>query len=207
MAEFDRQTHWENIYSLKDEQQLSWYEAAPGISLDLIRRAGVGRAACVLDVGGGLSHLVDALVAAGQAHVTVLDLSPTALKKASARLSGPANVSWVAADVTEWVPDRIYDVWHDRAALHFLTAEEDQAAYTAVMDKALGSGGIAIIGTYAPDGPQKCSGLEVSHHNADSLQAILGEGYKLLSTQPHEHVTPWGATQKFQFSMFQKNSG
>lgn len=198
------QAHWENVYSTKADNEVSWYEESPELSLSLIRQAGLGPDASVVDIGGGASRLVDALVEAGQAHVTVLDLSAAALETSRQRLPGADNVQWVVSDVRDWKPGRLYDLWHDRAAFHFLTTAEDQRAYVAVLKSVLRVGGVAVIGTFAPDGPEKCSGLPVARHDAASLQKVLGEGFDLLDTRRHEHRTPWGSVQRFQFSMFRK---
>lgn len=200
----ERQAHWQRVYTSKEENQLSWHEDAPALSLDLLGEAGLRPEMAVVDIGGGTSRLVDALVARKQTHVTVLDLSPAALETAKKRLAGAGNVEWVAGDVTEWQPKRSYDLWHDRAAFHFLTDPEDQRAYVRVMARALKTGGRAVIGTFAPDGPEKCSGLPVARHDAASLRAVLGEGFSLISTRRNEHTTPWGAVQQFQFGTFEK---
>ncbi len=200
----ERQAHWQRVYTSKEENQLSWHEDAPALSLDLLGEAGLRPEMAVVDIGGGTSRLVDALVARKQTHVTVLDLSPAALETAKKRLAGAGNVEWVAGDVTEWQPKRSYDLWHDRAAFHFLTAPEDQRAYVRVMARALKTGGRAVIGTFALDGPEKCSGLPVARHDAASLRAVLGEGFSLISTRRNEHTTPWGAVQQFQFGTFEK---
>ncbi len=200
----ERQTHWQQVYTNKAEDQLSWHEDAPALSLALLDEAGLRPEMAVVDIGGGTSRLVDQLVARGQAHVTVVDLSPAALETAKKRLAGAGNVEWIAADATDWRPQRSYDLWHDRAAFHFLTARDDQQAYVRVMARALKTGGRAVIGTFAPDGPEKCSGLPVARHDAASLQAVLGEVFSLVATRKHEHTTPWGAAQRFQFSTFEK---
>lgn len=200
----ERQAHWQRVYTSKEENQLSWHEDAPALSLTLLGEAGLRPEMAVVDIGGGTSRLVDALVARKQTHVTVLDLSTAALETAKKRLAGAGNVEWVAGDVTEWQPKRPYDLWHDRAAFHFLTAPEDQRAYMRVMARALKTGGRAVIGTFALDGPEKCSGLPVARHDAASLWAVLGEGFSLISTRRNEHTTPWGAVQQFQFGTFEK---
>ncbi|MEX4008122.1 class I SAM-dependent methyltransferase [Neoaquamicrobium sediminum] len=200
----ERQAHWQRVYTSKEENQLSWHEDAPALSLVLLGEAGLRPEMAVVDIGGGTARLVDALVAREQTHVTVLDLSPAALETAKKRLAGAGNVEWVAGDVTEWQPKRPYDLWHDRAAFHFLTAPEDQRAYMRVMARALKTGGRAVIGTFALDGPEKCSGLPVARHDAASLRAVLGEGFSLISTRRNEHTTPWGAVQQFQFGTFEK---
>jgi trans-aconitate methyltransferase len=202
----DRHSHWQNVYTTKGEGEVSWFQDSPHPSLDLIALARAARDAAIVDVGGGASRLVDALLDAGYADLTVLDLSEAALATARGRI-GPrsSQVRWIAADVTKWHPPRQYDVWHDRAALHFLTEPSDQRAYVTCLERALRPGGHAIIGTFAPDGPEKCSGLSVMRHDAASLGALLGENFALTDSRRHDHVTPWGATQHFQFSTFRKS--
>jgi SAM-dependent methyltransferase len=205
VTETDRVSHWQNVYSTKGEQQVSWFEETPELSLTLIAEGGVGREAAIVDIGGGASRLVDALVAVGQAKLTVLDLSDAALEVAATRLAGAGHVQWVASDVTKWTPDQQYDLWHDRAAFHFLTDAADQEAYVRVLSGALRPGGVAIIGTFALDGPEKCSGLPVARYDAESLAAVLGKGFELEATRRHDHTTPWGSVQRFQFTTFRKD--
>jgi trans-aconitate methyltransferase len=205
MNDLSRRNHWENVYATKGENQVSWFQEAPEPSLALIELAGAIRSSAIIDIGGGASRLVDCLVSQGYEDVTVLDLSAAALASARSRIGDEANrVTWIAADVTAWEPSRTYDVWHDRAAFHFLTDPKDQMAYVARLRRALRPGGHAIIGTFAPDGPERCSGLIVSRYDANSLAATLGSGFELIDTRRHEHATPWGAMQKFQFSTFRR---
>ena len=148
---------------------------------------------------------MDALVAGGFKDLTVLDLSSTALTASRKRLGAISDqVTWIAADITEWEPSRTCDVWHDRAAFHFLTDRVDQAAYVARLRSVLRQGGHAIIGTFAPDGPEKCSGLPVARHDAASLQEVLGPAFVLVGSRRHDHTTPTGATQRFQFSTYRR---
>lgn len=200
----ERTTHWDAVYTSKAEGEVSWFEARPEASLALLAQAGLEPRHAIVDIGGGASRLVDALVARGQRHVTVLDLSRAALDVARRRLPDDTAVDWVAEDVTQWAPVRPYDAWHDRAAFHFLTEAEDQARYRQVLEAALVPGGIAVIGTFAPDGPEKCSGLPVARHDAASLSSVLGAGFELVGTQRHDHSTPWGSVQHFQFSTFRR---
>jgi trans-aconitate methyltransferase len=205
MNDTGRRNHWEAVYAAKHEDQVSWFQETPAISLELIERAGAVQSCGIIDIGGGASRLADCLVARGYRDVTVLDLSAAALAAARARMGDRAGqVTWIAADVTDWQPARSYDVWHDRAAFHFLTLANDRAAYVARLRRALRPGGHAIIGTFAPDGPERCSGLVVSRYDAGSLAATLGHGFELVDTIRHEHITPWGAAQKFQFSTFRR---
>lgn len=205
MTESGRQAHWQNVYATKDERAVSWFQESPDISLALIRATGVDARASIVDIGAGAARLVDALVDAGFANVTVLDLSEKALAISRARLGAKATrVRWVVADVTSWEPDQGFDVWHDRAALHFLTDPVDQAAYAQRVRKAVPVGGHVIIGTFAPDGPERCSGLPVIRHDAATLGALLGPSFELIESRRHDHRTPGGAVQKFQFSRFRR---
>lgn len=204
MAALDRQSHWEGVYTAKAETEVSWYEDTPELSLSLLREAGLTQEMSLIDIGGGASRLVDALVNSSQAHVSVLDLSAAALDTAKSRLPVSARVKWIVSDVTVWTPDREYDLWHDRAAFHFLTSVADRQAYLDVLEHGLKVGGKAVIGTFALDGPEKCSGLPVARYDTEGLQAVLGTQFKLLATRRHQHTTPWGSIQKFQFSTFEK---
>ena len=199
----ERQAHWESVYTTKSEREVSWFQETPAPSLELLALIGATRRSAVIDVGGGASRLVDCLVAQGYEDITVLDLSPAALAAAKARLADQADrIQWIAADVTTWAPSRAYDVWHDRAAFHFLVESADQAAYVERLHRALRRGGAAIIGTFAPDGPPMCSGLPVARWDAASLGALLGPDFVLVDARPHEHLTPRGAKQRFQFATF-----
>lgn len=200
-----RQAHWETVYTTKEENGVSWFQENPAPSLDLIARAGATATSAVIDVGGGASRLVDALVERGFQDMTVLDLSSAALAIAAARLGERgAHVRWIAADVTAWEPARTYDVWHDRAAFHFLTDERDQHAYIARLKQALRADGHVIIATFAPDGPEQCSGLPVVRYDAVSLGQTLGDTFTFVLDQEDSHPTPWGSTQQFQFSVFRR---
>lgn len=205
-----RKSHWENVYATKGEREVSWFQEDPAPSLELIALAGLSEGASVIDIGGGASRLVDALVERNIGQVTVLDLSAAALDAAKQRLeerlgSKAAGVQWVAADVTAWEPTRSYDLWHDRAAFHFLTDPADRSAYVERLKKAVKRGGYVIIGTFALDGPEKCSGLPIVRYDSASLSAILGSDFKLIDARRHDHATPWGAVQRFQFSTFRRN--
>lgn len=202
----DRQSHWENVYQTKGEREVSWFEESPAISLDLIRATGVAADASIIDIGGGTSRLVDVLLDAGFRSITVLDLSHQALAAAKARLGARGgNVRWIAADVTSWEASQTYDVWHDRAAFHFLIEARDRAAYVQRVLRAVRPGGHIILGTFALDGPERCSGLPVMRHDAASLGAVLGPSFALIESRNHAHRTPSGNVQRFQFSRFRRS--
>jgi ubiquinone/menaquinone biosynthesis C-methylase UbiE len=200
-----RRLHWDNVYTTKRESEVSWFQQNPSVSLDLIAAAGATPASRIIDIGGGASRLVDALVEKGFRAVTVLDVSDAALAVAATRLGSRANeVRWIAADATSWEPQEQYDVWHDRAAFHFLTDEADRTAYVARLTRALRPGGHAIIATFAEDGPERCSGLPVQRHDAASLAGALGPAFELVETRRHAHATPWGSEQRFRFNLFRR---
>jgi trans-aconitate methyltransferase len=200
----DRQSHWENVYTGKGENEVSWFQENPAPSLELIAEIGAVPSSAIIDIGGGASRLVDHLIEHGFQDVTVLDLSAAALHAAKARLGErAAQAHWLVADATNWEPSRSYDFWHDRAAFHFLTEERDRTGYIARLRQAPKIEGHAIIATFAPDGPEKCSGLPVMRYDAARLGQTLGPGFQLLRSQRSDHATPWGSQQHFQFSVFQ----
>jgi SAM-dependent methyltransferase len=201
-----RQAHWEGVYTKKGENEVSWFQESPAPSLQLIAQVGATPASAIIDIGGGASRLVDNLIEQGFEDVTVLDLSEAALEAAKARLGGrAAQVQWIVADATVWEPLKAYDIWHDRAAFHFLTEDRDRAAYIARLEQALKVGGYAIIATFALDGPERCSGLPVRYDPA-GLGQTLGRAFQLVDTRRQIHATPWGSEQSFQFSVFRRCS-
>ena len=208
MSTPERQAHWQNVYQTKAEDEVSWFQSSPTISLDLIRATGARKDASIVDIGADASRLIDALVEAGFTALTALDLSEKALAVTKARLADrAASVDWVVADVTAWRPSRMYDVWHDRAAFHFLADPADQLAYANCVQQAVRPGGHVIIGTFALDGPEKCSGLSVARHDASSIGRILGNSFELAECRRQDHQTPGGTIQRFQFSRFRHRSG
>jgi 2-polyprenyl-3-methyl-5-hydroxy-6-metoxy-1,4-benzoquinol methylase len=205
MSAFSRQAHWQNVYKEKGEYQVSWFQERPAISLELIEALGAESNSAIIDIGGGASRLVDALVEKGRRDLTVLDLSESAVSIAKARLGETAAaVRWIVADVTQWEPTRSYDLWHDRAAFHFLTEASDRSAYIDRLTKAVPRGGHAIIGTFALDGPERCSGLPVVRYDGARLSAALAHSFALVDMRRDDHKTPWGAIQHFQFSVFRR---
>jgi SAM-dependent methyltransferase len=203
MTGLDPREHWQNVYLTRRETEVSWFQETPTLSLELIRSVAPMPRSAIIDVGGGTSRLVDALLRDGFEVVSVLDVSETALSAAKARLGmDAARVQWIVADVTGWEPPQRYDIWHDRAAFHFLTEERDRAAYLERLVRALQPGGHAIIATFALDGPERCSGLPVVRYDAEGLGQVLGERFELLDTRRQDHCTPAGVAQRFQYSVF-----
>ncbi|RZN08757.1 SAM-dependent methyltransferase [Bradyrhizobium genosp. SA-3] len=203
----DRSVHWDNVYATKGEAEVSWFQNSPTTSLAMIHAANPDHGAAIIDIGGGASRLVDALLQDGYRDVAVLDLSANALDVAKKRLGAAASrVDWIVADATTWRPAKTYDLWHDRAAFHFLTDPRDRAAYVERLRSAVAPGGHVIIATFAPDGPEKCSGLPVQRHDSASLLAELGAEFELIETRRETHHTPWDSTQAFQFSRFRRRA-
>lgn len=201
--------HWEQVYRTRAPEQMSWYQPASRVSLELIQRAAPDPGVAIIDVGGGASTLVDGLLEAGYRDITVLDLAAEALAVARTRLGERAGgVRWIAADVLDAdLPGAGYDVWHDRAVFHFLADPADRARYVAQVKHALKLGGHLVVATFAPDGPPRCSGLDVVRYSAHSLREELGPGFGLLHTVREEHRTPSGAIQRFQYSLLRVTGG
>jgi SAM-dependent methyltransferase len=190
MSDASRQTHWENVYTTRGEKDVSWFQEISAPSLELIALTRLSEDPAIIDIGGGASRLVDDLLARKFRRPTVLDLSRAALAATKERLGDRgAEVQWVIADVTKWQPMQMYDLWHDRAAFHFLTDHADQSAYVDRIKTAVKPGGHVIIGTFAPDGAERCSGLPIMRHDADTLAKILGS--VRTDTRRHDHATPW----------------
>jgi SAM-dependent methyltransferase len=188
--------HWDERYRSVGSTAVSWYEATPTVSLALLDRLGVTAVESVIDVGGGASVFVDHLLARGHRDVAVLDLSKVALDEARTRLGDADSVSWIEADLLNWDPPRRWDVWHDRAVLHFLVDDDDRATYVEVMRRAVAPDGSFVIGTFAEDGPTECSSLPVRRQSADELIGLLGD-VEVVERRRHKHHTPGGADQSF----------
>jgi 2-polyprenyl-3-methyl-5-hydroxy-6-metoxy-1,4-benzoquinol methylase len=200
--------HWEQVYSTKTETGVSWFQEHAHESVNLIGRTDVGKDASIIDVGGGASTLVDDLLSEGYSNLTVLDLSEVALAASRVRLGARANqVTWRAGDLTQVdFPRHAYDVWHDRAVFHFLTAREEREAYVRAVLCAVKPGGHVIVATFADDGPDKCSGLPVMRYSAAGLHAEFGAPFRLLQQAREEHHTPFGSVQQFVYCLCRKET-
>ena len=193
----DQTRRWDAAYEERGAEGVSWYQAVPVVSLELVDALGVPSTAAVIDIGGGASLLASALVERGFTDVTVLDLSSSALAASRRRSDETVDVSMLQADVLRWRPGRRYDCWHDRAMLHFLVLDDERDAYLRTLQSAVAPAGFVILATFAPDGPPTCSGLPVVRYSEDDLVSILGDTFDVLETRREEHTTPRGALQPF----------
>jgi 2-polyprenyl-3-methyl-5-hydroxy-6-metoxy-1,4-benzoquinol methylase len=203
MTEVDTKAHWEDVYRRNAPEAVSWYRTHLETSVELIERVAAGRSARIIDVGGGESTLVDDLVARGFERVTVLDISETAIETSKMRLGQNAGrVRWIAADVTEMQFERgAYDVWHDRAVFHFLTTPEKRAAYVRQVARAVKPGGHVLVSTFGPEGPTKCSGLDVVRYDAAALHGEFGAQFRAVESREEIHRTPSGAVQQYLYCL------
>lgn len=205
MNDAEVRTHWEAEYVGYRPEEVSWYQREPERSLRLIAQAGVPFDGWIIDAGAGESVLADRLLARGFQHLSLLDISPTALATTRVRLGALAErVDWIEADATRFEPPRAYDLWHDRAVFHFLTEAADRAAYRGAMIQTLKPGGHAVISTFAPDGPERCSGLPVRRYDARSLLAELGPRFTLLAEERESHHPPSGKEQRFMYALLRR---
>lgn len=201
----ERKKHWEDVYGGKAPTKVSWFQEVPEMSLTFLSNTGASTQSSVIDIGGGASTFVDHLLNTGFSDVTVLDLSARALEWTRERLAErAADVNWVVADVTQFEPQRKFDVWHDRAVLHFLTEPADRLRYVETLRDALVTGGHAIISAFGPDGPLKCSGLEIRRYSIALLQELLGSEFELLEHDFEVHQTPMRSSQQFLYSRWVK---
>jgi len=192
-------THWEKIYNTKAPDEVSWYRAHLETSLAFIKRSATDRSTSIIDVGGGESTLVDDLLEQGFRNITVLDVSRAAIDVNKTRLGERAKqVHWIVADITQVeLEPKAYQVWHDRAVFHFLTEQKQRAAYVRQVARSVKPGGYVIVSTFGPEGPTKCSGLDVLRYDADSLHAEFGTRFRLVESSKEDHHTPLGTTQQF----------
>lgn len=204
----DRKQHWEQVYTTKPSDSVSWFQEHADQSLRLIHKTSLGKDAAIIDVGGGASILVDELAAEGYTDLTVLDLSAAALSVAKQRLGKQADaVHWMEGDITRAeFPTHRFDIWHDRAVFHFLTDPADRNAYVERVVRAVRPGGHVIIATFGEDGPEKCSGLPVMRYKPESLHAEFGEAFLLVEHEKEAHHTPAGSVQQFVYCYCRKGT-
>ncbi len=197
-AHADPEEHWDGVYTRLDDTAVSWFEEAARCSLTLLDELGVGPSDSVVDVGAGASRLVDDLLRCGFADLTLLDVSEAGLDRTRRRLAEAGSpVDWVVTDVLAWAPDRTFDVWHDRAVLHFVTDPADVRRYVALVGRAVRPGGLVVIGTFAETGPTHCSGLPVNRYSPARLAATFGPDFEVVTSRQEDHLTPRGDVQPF----------
>ena len=197
-----RKNHWETVYNTKNPDEVSWTQKVPQTSLDFFHSFKLDKTAKIIDVGGGDSKLVDFLLEEGFEDITVLDISGKAMERAKKRLGKKAQkVKWVESDITEFVPKETYDVWHDRAAFHFLTESEQIKPYVDLTQTTVS--GYMILGTFSKDGPKKCSGLNIKQYNEEQMEDTFN-GFEKIVCKTEKHTTPFGAIQNFVFCSFKR---
>ncbi len=203
----NKKDHWENIYKDKSPLEVSWHQKKPTISLALIKRIAQNNTDYIIDVGGGASTLSDFLLEDGFNNVTVLDLSSNALAHTKQRLGDKSTfIEWKVEDVMNFVPTHKYDIWHDRAVFHFLTAKEDRGKYKQVLESSIKTGGCVIIAAFSIGGPKKCSGLDIVQYDAVKLKSELGNNFTFIEERYENHITPASKEQKFGYYIFTKNA-
>jgi len=199
--------HWERAYKARPIPELSWHQDVPATSLRFVEKTAVSHEQAIIDVGGGAFSLADHLLTAGFKQISVLDISATALQHGRDRLGDEADkIEWVEADITNYQPTHKVDVWHDRAVFHFLTNATDRTAYLQTMGEMLHDDGHVIISTFALDGPEQCSALNIVRYDADMMCAEFGEQYRLLETCKETHPKPRGGEQEFIYFWFQRQT-
>jgi len=198
-------SHWEKVFETKAEDEVSWFQPYPKTSVEFVELFNLPLEANIIDIGGGDSHLVDMLIEKGYRNIYVLDISANALERAKQRLGDKAKlVHWIVSDITDYKPEMQFDFWHDRAAFHFFTAENEIEKYISTANKHLNDSGKLIMGTFSADGPDKCSGLSVKQYNEASMSARFEIAFDRIKCVTENHVTPFNTVQNFLFCSFQK---
>lgn len=205
MENLDRKKHWENVFATKTETEVSWFQTYPKTSVEFLELFNLPLDANIIDIGGGDSHFVDALLDKGYKNISVLDISANAIERAKKRLGSKGeNISWIVSDITKFVPTVKFDFWHDRAAFHFLTDADDVNKYVSIAENSINTNGYLILGTFSENGPQKCSGLEIQQYNEASMLARFGVAFNKIKCITEDHITPFNTVQNFLFCSFQK---
>nr|WP_294774564.1 class I SAM-dependent methyltransferase [uncultured Flavobacterium sp.] len=201
----DRKAHWENVFSTKTEKEVSWYQEYPKTSVDFITALQLPLDAKIIDIGGGDSYLMDALLDLGYTNLTLLDISAKAIERIKSRLGDKASkVTFIVSDILDFEPTERYDFWHDRACFHFLTQTHQIEKYVKIVNKAVANEGKLFMGTFSDNGPKKCSGLEITQYNMESLRFVFEKDFELTGCFTEEHQTPFDTTQNFLFCGFKR---
>jgi ubiquinone/menaquinone biosynthesis C-methylase UbiE len=198
-------SHWENVFATKAENEVSWFQPYPQTSVDFLALFKLPLDANIIDIGGGDSHLVDALLEKGYKNIYVLDISKNALERAKQRLGDKAQlVHWIISDVTEFIPDVQFDCWHDRATFHFLTTDEKIEKYVRIAENSIRPGGYLVIGTFSENGPTKCSGLEIKQYSEATMLQRFRNSFTKMKCITEDHLTPFNTSQHFLFCGFKR---
>lgn len=205
MENFDRKKHWENIYQTKELKEVSWFQPTPDTSLDFFKQLNVPTTAKIIDIGGGDSFLVDHLLDLGYQDISVLDISAAAINRAKQRLGDDAKkVKWIVADAATFKPAEKYDFWHDRAAFHFLTDEQEISNYLETAQENINPTGVLVIGTFSEQGPKKCSGIDIKQYSETTMTERLKKFFEKIKCITVDHNTPFDTIQNFVFCSFRK---
>ena len=205
MNQTPSKSYWENIYTTKDTKKVGWFQPRPALALSLVEELVIPKDSTIIDIGGGDSYLVDFLLADDYRNVTVLDISAMAIEKAKLRLAEKSELSkWIVSDIREFEPNSQYDLWHDRAAFHFLTEEKDIRNYVETAKKGITENGLMIIGTFSDNGPNTCSGLPVTQYSLEKLQQTFSPYFETVRSFNIDHITPSGLSQNYSFCIFRK---
>jgi SAM-dependent methyltransferase len=200
-----KKQHWENVFTTKASNEVSWFQEYPKTSMEFLQLFKLPLTANIIDIGGGDSNLVDALLDKGYQNIWILDISAAALDRAKKRLGEKASlVHWVVTDITEFIPSVQYDFWHDRAAFHFLTSDDAINKYVAIAEEAISDKGYLVLGTFSENGPEKCSGLQIQQYNETSMSTRFEISFDRMKCIIENHITPFNTVQNFLFCSFQK---
>ena len=201
----DLKSHWENIYSTKNEDGVSWFQEYPKTSIDLIEKYSSNKSISIIDIGSGRSRILKNLIDNEFENLTYLDISEEASFKSKISLGNKQDlVQWHVANVLDFNTDNNFAIWHDRAVFHFLISKEDVEKYKQVALKNIVKGGYLILGTFSENGPEKCSELNVSRYSPESLKKIFYPEFKMIESFTIDHKTPFDTNQNFLFSIFKK---
>ena len=201
----NKKSHWENVFATKQPNEVSWTQQYPKTAMDYLENLNLSKTANIIDIGGGDSNFVDALLNNGYQNIWVLDISEFALERAKKRLGDKANsVNWIVSDITEFKPEVTFDFWHDRAVFHFLTEEESINKYVAIIGNSINQNGNFLLGTFSENGPLKCSGLEIKQYSENAMKQTFNQSFEAINCFTENHTTPFDTTQNFQFCGFKK---
>lgn len=200
-----KKEHWENVFSTKQEKEVSWYQEYPKLSVDFVTALELPLDAKIIDIGGGDSYFIDALIDLGYTNLTLLDISSKAIERSNKRLGNKADkVTFVVSDVLEFKPDTSFDFWHDRASFHFLTQRDEISKYADIVSGSIVKDGALVMGTFSDYGPKKCSGLDIKQYNQESLRLVFERHFELTGCFIEDHKTPFNTLQNFIYCIFKK---